>query len=182
MRSAINSHLRDLGRSIDIVRDKEFKPANNTLDGMLKPWQKLVLQGPQTIKLWFISSYFHTAPHFPIVLRQYVWCNLSLHFVTRGLEFHQQLRMDSFQFHKDENNLEYVTLRHETQAKKFQGEIGSDEAPAGKRLHDVPGSDVCPIKMLRLLMSKTDSTATSLFNSCFKEALTNAESYLWYSS
>ena len=36
--------------------------------------------------------------------------------------------------------------------------------------------------MLRLLMSKMDSTATSLFISCFKQALTNAESDLWYSS
>ena len=36
MRSAINRHLRDLGRSIDIVRDKELKSANNNLDGMLK--------------------------------------------------------------------------------------------------------------------------------------------------
>ena len=35
IRSAINRHLQDLGRSIDIVRDKEFKSANNTLNGML---------------------------------------------------------------------------------------------------------------------------------------------------
>ena len=117
MRSAINRHLQDLGRPIDIVREKEFKSANNTLDGMLKkPWQKLVLQGSLTIQLLFdhsedldrISSYFHTAPHSPIVLSKCVWYNLSLHFVTRGLEFHHQLRMDSFQFHKDENNLEYI--------------------------------------------------------------------------
>ena len=90
--------------------------------------------------------------------------------------------MNSFQFHKDENNSEYVTFRHETQARNFQGGIGSDEAPAGKRLFEVPGSDVCPVKMLRLLMRKTDSTAISLFNSCFKEALTNTESDFWYSS
>ena len=103
-----------------------------------------------------ISSYFHTAPHSPIVLRKCVWYNLSLHFVTHGLEFHHQLRMDSFQFHKDEHNLEYITLRHETQAKSFQGGIRPDEAPAGKHLYEVPGSDVCQIKILRLLMSKTD--------------------------
>ena len=189
IRSAINRHLQDLGRSIDIVRDKEFKSANNTLDGMLKTMTKTGASRATNHKaiihaedLERISSYFRTAPHSPIVLRQCVWYNLSLHFVTRGLEFHHQLRMDSFQFPKDENNLEYATLRHETQAKNFQGGIGSDEAPAGKRLYEVPGSDVCPIKMLRLLMCKTDSTATSLFNTCFKEALTNAESDLWYSS
>ena len=31
IRSAINRHLNDTGRSIDTVRDKEFKPANQTL-------------------------------------------------------------------------------------------------------------------------------------------------------
>lgn len=103
-------------------------------------------QGPLIIKLWF--TYFHPATHFPIALRQCVLYNLSVHFVTRGLKLCHQQRMDSFQFHKDENNMEYITLRHKTLVKNFQGGIWSDEAPAGKRLYDVPGiwSDVCPIK------------------------------------
>ena len=94
-------------------------------------------QGSLIIKLCF--TYFHTATHFPIALRQCVLYNLSIHFVTRGLEFCHQQRMDSFLFHKDENNLVYLTLRHETRFKNFQGGIWSDEAPAGKRLYDVPG-------------------------------------------
>ena len=36
IRWAINRHLNDIGRSVEIVRDKEFKQANQTLDGMLK--------------------------------------------------------------------------------------------------------------------------------------------------
>ena len=35
IRSAINRHPNDIGSSVDFVRDKEFKPANQTLDGML---------------------------------------------------------------------------------------------------------------------------------------------------
>ena len=58
-----------------------------------------------------ISRYFQTTLHSPIVFHQCV------HFVTSSLTFHHQLSTDSFQFHKDENNLEYITLRHETQAK-----------------------------------------------------------------
>ena len=63
-------------------------------------------------------------------------------------------------------------MRH---GQNSQGRIWSDEAPAGKRLYDVPGicSDDCPIS---LLLSKTDSNATNLFNSCIKEVLTYAES------
>ena len=36
IRSALNRHLSDIGRRIDIVHDKDFKSANNTLDGFLK--------------------------------------------------------------------------------------------------------------------------------------------------
>lgn len=40
LRSALNRHLKDLGRNIDIVRYKEFKSANHTLDGMMKVMTK----------------------------------------------------------------------------------------------------------------------------------------------
>lgn len=40
LRSALNSHLQDLGRNIDIVRNKEFKSANHALDGMMKVMTK----------------------------------------------------------------------------------------------------------------------------------------------
>ena len=36
LRAAINRHLQDMGHTIDIVNDKEFKRANSVLDGMLK--------------------------------------------------------------------------------------------------------------------------------------------------
>ena len=36
IRGAFNRHLQDIGREIDIVRDKEFKSANRVLDGYLK--------------------------------------------------------------------------------------------------------------------------------------------------
>lgn len=34
--AAINRHLKDIGRSIDIVRDSDFKPANAMLNAKLK--------------------------------------------------------------------------------------------------------------------------------------------------
>lgn len=36
IRSAINRHLTDIGRGIDIVQDEEFKTANRTLNGQFK--------------------------------------------------------------------------------------------------------------------------------------------------
>ena len=36
IRGAINRHLQDIGREMDIVRDKEFKHSNSILNGFLK--------------------------------------------------------------------------------------------------------------------------------------------------
>ena len=72
--------------------------------------------------------------------------------------------MDSFHFQEDENDLEYATLCHETQQQNFQGGIGCNEAPSDKRIYEILGIDTCLIKMLHLLMSKTDPNATHLFN------------------
>lgn len=115
------------------------------------------------------------------MLRQCVWFNLSVHLVSRGLEFHHQLRKDSFNFLFDDDDKEYVVLRHETQQKNFQGGFSSDEAPSDKRIYAVPECPTCPVKMLRLLLSKTDQHATNLFNACVKDALISPSSCdTWY--
>ena len=159
IRSAINRHLQDVGRTIDIVHDKDFKSANHTLDGMLKSMTRSGASRPTNHKpvissedLKKMSSYFTAAPYSPIVLRQCVWFNLSVNFVSRGLEFHHQLHRDSFKFCHDDEGLEYVVLRHETQQKNFQGGINSEEAPSDKRLYAILKSPSCPVKMLYLLI------------------------------
>ena len=120
LRSAINRQLRELDREIDIVRGREFRKSNDILDGKLK---KNLREGKSKATkhkeviprndLMQISSYLHGEDS-PVVLRFRVWFILSMHFVTRGLEFHEQLRRDSFVFAADENGQEFVTLSHET--------------------------------------------------------------------
>jgi hypothetical protein len=39
-------------------------------------------------------------------------------FVSRGLEFHHQLNLNSFDFHVDAEGDEYATINHETQKKR----------------------------------------------------------------
>ena len=79
---------------MDIVHDKEFKSANHTIDGMLKSMTRSGASRPTNHKsvitsedMKKISSYFRAAAYSPIVLRQCVWFNLSVQFVSRGLEF-----------------------------------------------------------------------------------------------
>lgn len=68
-----------------------------------------------------ISAYVFGEPT-PISLRFRIWLLIAIQFISRGLEFHEQLKTDSFEFHVDENKQEYVALSHETKQK-----IGKEE-------------------------------------------------------
>jgi len=93
------------------------------------------------------------------------------YFVSRGFEFHQQLRRNSFEFLTDADGLEFARLTHETQQKNFQGGLSKDEAPQDRWMYATNVSS-CPVALLKLLLAKTDPTAEFLFNSCNKIALT----------
>ena len=46
---------------------------------------------------------------------------LAIHFVSLGCEYHHQLSIRSLKFEKDENDIEYVTISHETHKKITKG-------------------------------------------------------------
>lgn len=186
IRSALNRYLQDIGRNIDIVKDAAFKPANRTLDGMLKCMTREGISRPTkhkqviaTTDLEKIHSYLANVPSNPIILRQCVWFQLAIHFVSRGLEFYHHLNKQSFSFQEDENGREYVTLTHETQQKNFQGGLHSEEAASDKRMY-ANGTSNCPVEMLRLLIKKTAPKATALFNVCYSDAIRVPSSFGWW--
>ena len=91
IRAAINRHLADLRRDIDIVHDKEFKTSNGILDGLFKERTRQGLLKPTKHKaiideadLGKIYSYLQGAKTSPIILRQAVWYFLAVNFVSRG--------------------------------------------------------------------------------------------------
>ncbi|WAR13787.1 hypothetical protein MAR_003892 [Mya arenaria] len=88
-----------------------------------------------------LSDIAETSPTTP---RPAVWYNLAIHFVSRGLEFHHQLKRDSFESQFDEYCLEYARLTHETQQKNFQGGITKDKEPSDRRMY-ATGSEACRI-------------------------------------
>ena len=189
IRGGINRYIKDIDRDIDIVRDKQFRRANEILDGKLKQNLHQGLSRPTLHKdiisvsdLDKINTYLYSDNN-PVILRFRVWYNIAIHFVSRGLEFHQQLNLNSFVFHKDENDREFVVLSHETKQKNWQGGLDSGEAASDKRMYAIADSDKCPVKNLKLLLAKTDPTATSLFNHCSKDALvTPNEERIWYTT
>ena len=121
IRVAINRHMQDLGRNIDIIRNVEFRSANHVLDGMLKQMTKDDMFRPKEHKPMLdledivkITTYFHSVKWSPVILRQCVWYYLSFHFVSRGFDFLPQLKLDSLIFQEDDKGNEYVTLSPES--------------------------------------------------------------------
>ena len=91
-------------------------------------------------------------------------------------------KTDSFVFNKDENGVEYACLSHETLAKNYQGGLSNVEDSSDKRMY-ATGMNNCPVKMLKIFLSKTDKNAVSLFNKCVKDALINPKIQgIWYTS
>ena len=77
--------------------------------------------------------------------------NLAIHFVSHGLEFHHQWKINSFDFQFDEFGKDYATINHETQQKNFQGGLSKDEARVDRRMY-ATGDENCPVQALKLLI------------------------------
>lgn len=100
IRAAINRYIQDLDRNVDIVHDKGFRRAYGILDGKLKGSLQKGLSRPTkhkeiiTVKdIENINNFLYSVDN-PVILIFCVWCNLAIDFVTRGLEFHQQLNLN----------------------------------------------------------------------------------------
>jgi hypothetical protein len=179
IRAAINRHLHDINRDINVVRDTEFKAANKMLDGKVKYNVKEGLSRPVQHKaiigkkdLIKIDTYLNSSVQNPVILRYRVWYNLAVHFCTRGLEFHHQLSLNSFDFSVDEDGNDFAYINHETKQKNHQGGIDTDVADgeqAKKRMYARPDETHCPVKLLHMLIDKTDPSAVSLFNHCSRD-------------
>ena len=107
----------------------------------------------------------------PILLRYRVWYLLAIHFVSHGIEFHQQLKLSSLLFCEDESGNKYITISHETCQKNHQGGIAQKgEESQDKRMYATGGPN-CPVKAVEFFISKTDQSASALFNHCNSDAV-----------
>ena len=156
IRAVINQHLAEIWRDINIVG--QGIPTDKWLFRVFwrRAHARVCPSLPQTIEkddLEKIYQYFQGgAIESPVVLRHAVWYFLVIHFVTssRGLEFHHQLRIDSF-----DGTGEFASLRHET----------LQESPRWITINWLSHiqKNVCirncsrPIKKLKYLIERTDN-------------------------
>ncbi len=186
MRADLNRFIQvDCGRNLNIVTDSCFKKANDMLNGKLKNDCRQGLSRPTSHKSVIPSSEMQKMFKYlnvenPVSLRYKVWVQLSLQYVSRGIEFHGQLTPKSFRFVIDETGAEYATLIHTTQQKNHQGDMNSTEEFSDKRMY-ATGDANCPIQALKSLISKLSPTATNLFCHINKDAIASPQDHMiWY--
>ncbi|CAG2225354.1 unnamed protein product [Mytilus edulis] len=133
--------------------------------------------------LRLISTYVFSNTEDAVLLRLKVWYCLAIHFVSRGLEFHHQLNLNSFDFKIDADGDEYVMVNHETTQKNIQGGVSSEEAPSDKFMYsNVAEKRFCPLSALKELIAKTDPNAKSLFNRIVKDLDVSSGASVWYTT
>ena len=182
-RAAINRHFRDINRRIDIVKDSDFQEANDMLDAKVKTNLKAGLNLPTQHKpiipsadLKLINVYLQKDN--PITLRYRIWYILSIQFVSRGIEFHPQLKRNSFQLKQDENGVDYFLLTHEVKEKQNQHGISNE-----KRMYASDDPETCPVRNLQYFLQKCHPQAEKLFCQINKLAIESPElASIWYTT
>lgn len=185
VRSAINRHLKDIGRNIDIVEDKDFSYQIQCLVLNLNSTYVMGCLVQLSIILLFRTLSFLeflSTKNNIVALRFKVWYALTIHIVSCSIEFYQQLSKDSIKFVNDEESREYLTITHETHQQNYQGGIeDSSEKADDKRMYSTD-SDSCPVKAVKFYLSKCHPNSKSLFNQCSRDASrSNSNHFLvWY--
>ena len=189
IRASINRHLRDIDRNIDIARDKSFSRANNILYSKLK--REAMLGLSKTTKqvippadILKITEYL-TSKDNPTILRYRVWYHIFSHFANAGLEINKQLKPQDFLFLIDVNGKEYVSLSPETclHHQKPANRLRNYENLADVKMYASQDLRNCPVRSLKLLILKTDASATALFNKVDRSSVENFSiKSVWYTN
>jgi len=100
----------------------------------------------------------------PENLQEFEWFNLCYNLGRRGREVWRELTKNYLEFKNDDQDKEYVTMKHTEQTKNNQG--GSkqkDEDYTDVRMYGIPGSWMVPISSLKLMLSTLHSDCEALF-------------------
>ena len=177
IRAGINRYVQELGLGIDIVRDKEFIPANKALRCIFKDQRRrgvmpvsIAETDAKETDLIQMASYlarnYNTSP---VVLRQAMWFNLLIYFPSNCRDISDLLLRDDLEIKADKDGKEYVTL---TQAARDRlSPLSGCNALKECRMDSIPGGPLCPVKLTRFYLQRLDPLATHLFNKIDKNPL-----------
>ena len=117
-----------------------------------------------------LKSYFSIDS--PDKLQEFVWFNLCYYLGQKGREGWRELKKNSLEFKHDDQDKEYVTLKHTELTKNYQGGYKQkDQDYTDVRMYGIPGWAMDPISSLKLipelvtmlLLSKLNHHCEALF-------------------
>ena len=160
-RAAIQRHLRQLHRDINIFDDREFTTANEILDAQLKKQKREGDLKPVKHKepltdgdFSKLMQYFRTHED-PVSLTEKVWFYITYHFCLRASESQAMLRVEDFEEKHDEQEQPYFVLSTSFTSKNHQGGMTSVRDTVSEGRIQAP-SQVAAMKLLFSNLDKSD--------------------------
>ncbi|XP_070573869.1 uncharacterized protein KIAA1958-like [Ptychodera flava] len=172
IRAAINRHLTSVpyNRPINILRDREFNSSNHVFVGLIK---KLKREGKDTsthksaIQRGDLAKLMESgvlSMDTPQALLRKVWFDIMVHFCRRGREGLRDMTKSSLVFEHDDIGAEFVRMAYNEKNKIHQGTLNPrDDVAEEKRMYAQPGSAKCPVRALKLYLSKLHPKQTAMF-------------------
>jgi len=116
MKASLDLHLKEVGSSISIAKDREFVNSRKILEGKarflreqgygkrLRASKALTTEDEEL--LWSKGLLGSQSPKSLITT---MWFLLTQHFGLRGCQEHHDMYVEDFSFSKDDNGVEYIT-------------------------------------------------------------------------
>ena len=183
IRAALQRHIISppYNRTISIVSDAEFKPANLVFNGRLKQNRaaghdttkhKDAIEPGDIIKMYSSGTLSNKTPK---ALQYKVFFEISLHFARRAKEGLRELRKDSFEIKSDHTGTRFATIGYNEKSKKDHGEK-KEFTEKEQRLYEQPDDPRCPVKSLELYLDKLHPDS----NDFFQQARSGSSDEIWY--
>lgn len=181
-------------KDFNIIADPAFIEANKVLVAKVKHNLKRMMTETKIKKLAIsadnVSKLYSTSTlgvDNPKSLRNKVFFELALHFCIGDEKDWQRLQRSSIIFMQDEQNknLEYATfVKSETVTGAYGvvkniHSVGKSVKMREERMYSRPNDSLCPVKSLKLYLSKLSISCPNLFQKCSKDD--SAENHgIWY--
>lgn len=190
LRAGINRYLQypPYNKEFSIISSPAFSMANevllgriklNLMNGVAQKKQRSVISPNDISKMYSTGTLGNDNPE---SLQNKVFFELALHFCVRGKAGWQNVEKTSISFMTDVENggLEYVTLAQTEAAPLKNRDIGENIQKRHERMYAKPNDPLCPVRSLKLYLTKLSPNYRSLFQHCRKKMDDLASQDVWY--
>ena len=154
IRNGVNRHLISppFSRSINIMLDRDFLPANQVFTGLLKQLRrdgldrtkhKSIIQR-EDIEKMYTTGVIGTSN--PVALQRKIFFDLSFHFARRGREGLRSLKKTSFEIREDASGKRYLAPTFNEKEKNHSG-VSNREIEKCASMYEQPADpEKCPLR------------------------------------